>query len=897
MWLLRSKVSPTRQRVDLLERPSLTLKLSQSLDATLSLIHAPAGYGKSTLLSNWRSVLLDEGHSVCWLSLGKQDNDAMHLLTYIAFSLAEGGVGIDADGTGLDRPVSDLSERDFLSLIIHFIAEHPGRVILILDDFENLGSEVVDTVIRPLLDYAPDNLHVAIATRDDSQLRISNLEARGQAVRFGASQLRFTPIELNDFLSGELASQTIQKLFEVTEGWPVAIQMIRSAVQVDNDIERIMGDLAGDAAHVAAYLSEEVLNNLDAGVQDFLMDISVVDRLDCAFADHLRGREDAHRQFSRARALETLVLPVDSVESTFRLHPLFREHLYERLSITRPDRFHALHLRAADWFADQGDLVEAVRYCVLAGEPEHAVEIVDRLGGVMIWFKEGLTRLRAIMGLLEEEIVLRDWRLAMIQCLLYIKDGQVNQARQLFDAVTTRTDVAAGELTELGESPHIHEFVIMEIVISIYEGKPISQSFCRQLEAKVASLDQREYAVRSNLLTFLCVGYLQRGEFREARRFGKEAIPAFMASGSLYGTAYIYFHLGDIAFAEGNSAEAARSYQHGLELAKKHFNDDQGMKLVANILISELNYELGDSDGIPAVARSTPRLLERHEAWFDIYAAGYTTSAHREFEDYGIDAALAIVDRAVEYAELNRLFRLTKLLDCLRIELLLRAGMVVEARVVLQRSDIDIDEYRSTSENLIAWRERDVAVAAITRLLIGEGKFDEALSLLTHFSRQARSAGHIRARMKYQLLLAIVHGGLDDLDERDRYLDAALALFARSRYVRPFIDHSEELEPMIGQYLQRHRRHGEAEANVAQAKTIMRRFGDSEKQDTDEPILSPRECEVLQELVQGFSNKVIARKIDVSESTVRFHLRNIFVKLNVSSRLQAATVARQQELV
>ncbi|MGD2130808.1 MAG: hypothetical protein PVJ17_16025, partial [Lysobacterales bacterium] len=544
VWLLRSKVSPTRQRVDLLERPSLTLKLHQSLDATVSVINAPAGYGKSTLLSHWRQILLEEGHTVCWLSLGKQDNDAMHLLTYLAFSLAEGGLEFDFEGTGLDRQFSNLSERDFLSLIIHFVAEHDRRLVLILDDFENLGEEVVDTVINPIVEYAPENLHIAIATRDDSRLRISNLETKGQAVRFGVNQLKFTPIELNDFLADELSGQTIQRLFKVTEGWPVAIQMIRSAVKVESDIDRIMGDLRGDAAHITAYLSEEVLSNLAPELQTFLMDISLVDRVDCDLADELRGRPDSHRLFNQVKTLDALVQPIDMVDGAFRLHPLFREHLYERLSVSRPDHLKALHLRAADWFSENGDLVEAVRHCVLGGDPSHAIGIIDRVGGVMIWFKEGLTRLRAIMRLLDEQTVLGDWRLALIQCLLCIKDGQVAQARQLYDAIKASSGVSYRDLTELGEPAQIHEFAMMEIVISIYEGKPISQAYCDQLEAKVTSLDEREVAVRSNLLTFLCVGYLQRGEFGAARRWGELAIPAFMAYGSLYGMAYIYFHLG-----------------------------------------------------------------------------------------------------------------------------------------------------------------------------------------------------------------------------------------------------------------------------------------------------------------------------------------------------------------
>lgn len=897
VWLLRSKVSPTRQRVDLLDRPSHILKLHQSLDARLSLVTAPAGYGKSTLLSNWRELLLEEGNRVCWLSLGRQDNDAMQLLTYIAFSLATGGVRFHNHEAGMESQRTELSERDFLSLIIHFIAETQQRVVLILDDFENLEAGVVERVIKPFLEYAPENLHLSIATRDDSLLKISSLEAKGQAVRFNANHLRFTPIELNDLLAKEYDSQTISHLFKATEGWPVAIQMIRSAIASESDVDRILGDLTGDATQIAPYLSEEVINNLDTGLQEFLMDISLVDRVDCGFADFLREQHDSQSRLSDARSLDALVLPVDSVEGTFRLHPLFREHLYERFARANPLRMKAMHARAAKWFAERGDLVEAVRHCVLAGEPERGVDILAQAGGVMLWFIEGLTRLRAILGLYDEVAIASDWRLAMVRCLLDVKDGQVAQARQLYDATTARSDVPVHDFTVAGEVSPIHEFVIMEIVISIYEGKLISDAVCREIKAKIDSLAPHEHAIRSNLLTFLCVSNLQRGRFEEARKLGELARPAFLSAGSLYGAAYIDFHLGDINFAEGNSKKAARYYKRGQDVAKKHFHDDPGMKLVTSILMSELSYELNDEQVASGLSRAVPRQLERNEAWFDIYAAGYVTSAHREYDESGIEAALAIVERAVDYAELNHLFRLTRLLACLRIDLLLRAGKTAAARYALRQSGIDIEDYKTPSENQIAWREQDAAVQAITRLLIQEGHYQKSLDVLRYFSRQAHANGHVRARMKYKILLAIAHGKNGDIRRQQENLRGALGLFASSRFIRSFLNEKEEL-PLMLEAFQTEARSDEDEASLVEAaRSILRQYDDGPEKEDSQPLLSKREGEVLQQLVHGYSNKVIARKIDVSESTVRFHLRNIFAKLNVGSRLQAVSVARQMGLV
>ncbi len=897
VWLLRSKVSPTRQRVDLLDRHSHTLKLHQSLDARVSLIHGPAGYGKSTLLADWRKLLVTDGHKVCWLSLGRQDNDPMQLLTYIAFALATGGVSFSSEEAGVKFRLNDLSERELISLIIHFVAEARQQVVLILDDFENLEAAVIEQVIEPFIEYAPDNLHVSIATRDDSHLKIARLEAKGQAVRIGPAQLRFTPIELSDFLADEYDSQTIARFFKVTEGWPVAIQMIRSAIRSEGDIERILGDLRGDAAHIATYLSEEVLSSLDEQLQQFLMDISLVDRVACEFADYLREQPDSHVLFSRARTLDALVLPVDEVDATYRLHPLFREHLYARLGVSNPARQRSLHLRAAAWFAERGDLVEAVRHSIQAGDDQHGIDILTRAGGVMLWFKEGLTRLRTIMGMFDEETIIHDSRLALIRCLLDIKDGLVAQARQLHDANVARNQIAVHDLSQAGTHSSVHEFVVMEIVISIYEGKPISDQVLADLDRKVSTLGAEDHAIRGNLLTMLCVGHLQRGHFQAARRCAEQSLPAFLAGGSEYGAAYIYFHLGDISFAEGNSSEAARWYKMGLDSTRRIFSDDQGMKLVVNILISELDYELNQLTSGTSITRAVPRLLEKHEAWFDIYAAGYSTSAYLEFDDYGIEAALAIINRAVEYAELNKLFRLTRFLTCLRIDLLLRAGLTSKARAELEQSGIAIEDYQSASEDEIAWRERDAAVQVIVRLLLQEGEHQRALEILKYFSKQARHEGHVRARLRYKILRAIAHSHDADDSVQQAQLNDALGLFGKSRFVRPFLDEKAALAPMLETYLRQAEQQQRPESLRHHAQSLLEQMATHGEGEEEQSLLSPRELEVLQELVHGFSNKVIARKIDVTESTVRFHLRNIFVKLNVSSRLQAVAVARELQLL
>jgi LuxR family maltose regulon positive regulatory protein len=891
-WLLRAKVSPTVQRVDLLERPALTQVLQRSIGARLSVIRAPAGYGKSTLLSGWRRLLLEEGCHVCWLSLDRQDNDSSQLLLYLAFSLHAGGIHLEMNSDGPIRRLSDLPERELLSLIVHWVGETRRRVVLILDDFENLSSDVVDRVIQPLIEYGPENLHVSIATRDDITLKIANLEAQGHAVRVGPAALAFTPADLQRFLGDQYDRRTIQRLFDVTEGWPVAVQMIRSASDVAAMVDRAAADVTRSSDRVAAYLTEEVLAGLSDELQQLLMDASVLDRVDFECVDYLRERADSHQLLQSAHALEALVLPIDAVRSTWRLHPLFREHLYRRLAAAAPLRLRALHVRAADWCAARGDLLEAVRHCVAAGEPDRASSIVSGAGGMMIWVREGLTRIRAIMRMLPDEVVLRHAPLTLIRFVLEVKDGRVNRARELINAITL-PDPPSPVHERSDRERSLYGTFTTQILASIhvYEGRVIPERMRAALE-HAASTAELDSGLRGYVLTFLCASDLHLGDFARARRFGELAQVAFAEARALYGATYIDLQLGSVAVAEGRGDEAARRYRAFLSAARKYFADDQGMRLVGNVLVAELAYETNDG---ASTARSLLPLLEQHEAWFELQAAGYATAARVTFDEDGLDAALAVLERGVAYGRMHRLEALLRWFDLLRVELFLRAGRPGDARAEQQRMKVLSERGDALSESPVGWRERDAAVHLMARLLLAEGRPDDALALLD--ARVGTIGTDMRSRLRDRVLRALALNHVAAGAEPATALQAALSLSAASGYVRAFLDERAGLEELLESFVARPPATHGAAPLVAHAGIILELYGRVRTARKGAALLSPTEGRVMQELGNGYSNKVIARRIDVSESTVRFHLRNIFAKLNASNRLQAVAIARRQNLL
>ena len=896
-WLIRSKVYPTNQRVDFLKRPPLIKHLDECLDATLSLVCAPAGYGKSTLYADWRNQLLQDNIKACWLSLDQADNDAFQLLTYIAYSLYEGGVHFFNTETAEKFRYSDLSLRNLLSIVHRVIENEKSKCVLILDDFENLNEETINEVIQPLLHHAPANLHLAIASRDDRRLKVAKLELEGRALRLPVKSLNFTRRELEAFFGDCLPGRTIRKIYQLTEGWPVTIQMIRSSLKVDRDIDQLLASVTSSSSVITTYLSEQIFQGIENGLQAFLMDISLIDGIGCDLANYLRGAEDSEVWFDACDTLSPLILPVEKAESAFRLHPIFREYLHHRLMITHTDRVSILHLRAADWFAGKGNLVKAVGHAVQAEEPRRAVEIIEQEGGVILWLREGLTRLRPVLSLLDDKTISTSPRITAIQCVLDTRDGKVYQARRRYEAALNRYHSVKDEMDQKAQERIDHELMLVEFLLAGYEGKMLSSKFCSRLTRNISSIDHEDHVSLGYHFNMLCFAYAQRGMFREARYYAEAAIREYRLFGSRYGEVYINYHLGDISFAEGKSEQARECYQTALKLTRQHFNDDMSLKLAGKILIAELSYELNQLRGLAAISASIAKQLEIREAWFDIYAAGYLTASNVEYEKSGIDAAETMLERALFYAKTQKLEHLTKLLLFQRIDLLQRAGLDSKALRVFKESGLRLEAYRNPDRSDIAWRERHAAVHAIIQLQLKENHYDEALSALNHFSHHAKSCGHLKSIIRYAILKSFAYRGKGNYAEAFQHLHHALSLSLSSGFIRSIIDAGSELEETLQLYLQSSAYEDSSAEHKQHTEKIATCFKASDHSNATDQPLSKREQEVLEYLAQGLTNKVIARNMGVSDNTVRFHLKNIFSKFQVHNRVLALSAARERKII
>ena len=388
--LLATKLYAPSTRAGLTARPRLTGRLDEGTKAKLTLVVAPAGFGKSTLLGEW---VLQSDLPVGWLSLDEGDDDPARFLRYVIAAIQTVEPEIGGDALSLLRSPQPPPTRVVSTMLVNGLAAVPHDLALILDDYHAIESEDVHATLAFLLEHLPPQMHLVIASRTDPPLPLTRLLASGQLTKLAASDLRFTSEEAATFLRGttaiELSAEETSALEEKTEGWIAGLQLAALSLRGQEDVSGFIATFAGTNRQVFDYLAEEVLDRQPKAVREFLLETSILDRLTSSLCGAVTGRGDAQTTLEKLEGANLLFVPLDDQRRWYRYHHLFSDFLRERLRRESPEMVSELHLRASDWHERNGTAGEAVgpRAC---GARFRAGGGLDReVGGLDVWARGG----------------------------------------------------------------------------------------------------------------------------------------------------------------------------------------------------------------------------------------------------------------------------------------------------------------------------------------------------------------------------------------------------------------------------------------------------------------------------------------------------------------------------
>jgi LuxR family maltose regulon positive regulatory protein len=896
----------------MVHRPHLVERLNEGLhyNRQLTLIAAPAGFGKTTLLSAW---LAGCERKVAWLSLDEGDSDPTRFLAYIVAALqtiapkiGEGMLGM------LQSPQPPLIET-ILTNLLNEIATIPDSFVLVLDDYHVIEAKAVDNVLSFLLDHLPPQMHLVIATREDPPLPLARLRVRDKLTELRAADLRFTSSEAAGFLKQvmglDLSAEDVTTLEARTEGWIAGLQLAALSMRSHKDVSGFIRAFAGDNRYIVDYLVEEVLERQPPPVRNFLLQTSILDRLNGSQCDAVTGQQEGHARLEALERGNFFVVPLDDKRHWYRYHHLFAEVLYAHLRSEQPELVTTLHRRASEWYEHNGSAVDAIRHALAAGDFERAADLIERAIPVLRRSRQEVTLL-GWMKALPDELV----RCRPILSVHYV--GALLNCGELAGVEDRLRDAERWlePKADMGEPPHVppaemvvvdeEEFHRLPGTIAMYRAGqalalgnvPDTVKYARRA---LDLLSEEDHFGRGAAGGLLGLAYWTSGELEAAYRTYGEGMVRLQRDGHISDVISGAITLADIRIEQGRLHEAMTIYEQAMSLAIQQ--GEPVLQGTADLYVgmSELYREYNDLNAATQSLLKSNEMGERTGFVPNRYRWCVAMARIRQSQG-DPETALDLLHEA-ERVYVKKFSPNVRPIAALKVRMWVRQGRLSETLGWEREQGLSVEDdlsYLHEFEHI-----------TLVRLLLARYKSERAdhsileiMELLERLLKAAQSGGRMASVIEILVLQALLHQTQGDIGTALIPLQQALTLGEPEGYVRMFVD---EGLPMI-QLLREAAAQGILPVYSGKLLTAFEFINPTEPPlatlifPTSQPLIEPfsqREMEVLRLFKTELSGPEIARELVIALSTLRTHTKSIYTKLNVANRRAAVKRAVELNLI
>jgi LuxR family transcriptional regulator, maltose regulon positive regulatory protein len=907
---LSTKLHRPPPRADALLRVRLIQRLETGAreGRTLTVISAPAGFGKTTLISAW---LQQSQRQVAWLSLDQSDNDPIRFWRYVIAALQTLDASWGATALAmLIAPQMPPLEVVVTALINDLVSATAAPIVLVVDDYHVITDLNIHTSLDFFLDHVPPHVPVAITTREDPPLSLPRRRARQQLTEVRAADLRFTLSEatelLNSIMRLGLTGADITALEQRTEGWAVGLQMAALSLQGRSDQHDFITAFAGDDRYIADYLLEEVIQRQPAAVQDFLLRTSFLPRLNAALCDAVLERRDSRSVLADLDRANLFIVSLDNRREWYRYHHLFsdllRQRLHEALSAAQ---LIGLYESASIWFEQHGLIDETISLALKARDYDRTVHLLEQYVG---WFfkHSELQALADHVGTLPPEFIAQHIHLLAMSAWALLASGHAVEAQRDLQTIEQVAGITEEDWPRWADLSEQAQAALMEVTVMRMRFMMDQGNFARVLALAQQALPRladdgrvwlynRSDALRPPVRFMVGVACELRGELPAAEAEYRATVAE--GTDNPHIMALALGHLGSMQLQQGQLRTAADTYRQALRLAEEMGRNSSPFFGISHAGYGGLLYEWND---LATAQQQIEEGLAQGKVWnsWEALLPGYLNLAR---------VKQAQGDWAGAFAALEDMLALTRglmpaaplLTESARAWLWLRQGRLEKVERWAGRLGLNSQSDISPGN--------DADLLLLAQLLIAQNKLPEAATLLQRLIASTESSEHWTSRLTAQLLHAVVLAA----QNRSREAQQALALVLRRAepegYVRLFVDAGLPVARLLYQAI-------EHDLSPEYARRLLAAFPETDwlpqldqgrqldrgpqpdrpapaTEDLIEP-LSDREVEVLRLIDQGLSNSEIAAKLVLSTGTVKVHSHNIFSKLGVSSRTQAVNKAR-----
>ena len=876
--LLATKLSVPRRRRGLVPRPRLRERLDRGSESKLTLVSAPAGFGKTTLLAEWLAAAADDKRSAAWLSLDPSDNQPASFWSYLIAALQTVEPGLGASALALLQSPQPPPIEAVLATLLNELCAVQNNLVLVLDDYHVVdGRDVQDGMVF-LLDHLPPRMHLMIASRADPALPQARLRARGELVEIRAADLRFRPDEaaayVNEVMGLHLTARDIAVLEGRTEGWIAALQLAALSMQGRDDVPGFIAGFAGDDRYIVDYLVEEVLQRQPEAVRRFLLQTSILDRLSGPLCDAVTGQDDGKAMLAALDRGNLFVVPLDDRRRWYRYHHLFADVLRAHLADERPDEVPDLHRRASEWYERNGERSEAIRHALAARDFERAAGLVE-LAARATLRSYGPGRLIDWLRAIPDDLV----RARPVLCVYYAF-GLLGLGE--LDAAEARLRDAEHALASSQMVVDEEEFQSLPGIITL------ARAFRAQARGDVATtlelgsraielMPESDHVWRAGAAVLLALAHWTSGDLETAQRAHDAGVASLERSGDIALAISAACDGAVLRKAGGRLSDAQRTYERALQLGMAQ--GAPGVRGVADLHLGLSDVQC-ERDDLPAARWHLERAeeLSRQASLPQTPSRLCVARARLRQIEGDLDGALEQLEDAERLSVKNPVPDVRPI-AALKVRTWLAQGRI-DAALSWAR------ERGLSAQDALAY-PREFEHITLARVLIARSEDGDALRLLDRLLTDAETHGRTGGAIEILLLQAIAHRAQGHMAAALDPLKRALTLAQPEGYVRIFVDEGEPMRDLL--------RHAVA-AGVSSPYVgrLLSAFDQPAHKALAAGLVEPltaRELEIMRLVAVGMRNQEIADQLVISLPTVKRHIANAYGKLGVGHRTEAVARA------
>ena len=795
--ILATKLFIPTPRSKIVHRHGLVKQLQEGLHGKLTLISAPPGFGKTTLVSEW---VAECNRPVAWLSLDEGDNDLTRFLTYLIAALKSIADNIGAGALDLLQSPQPPPTESILTALLNDITTIPDNFILVLDDYHVINTKSVDQALIFLLDHLPPQMHLAITTREDPDLPLPRLRVRGQLTELRATDLRFTSPEAAGFLDQvmglKLSAKDMAALETLTEGWVAGLQLAALSMQGREDISGFIRAFSGDDRYIVDYLVEEVLRSQPHQVRNFLLQTSILDRLSGPLCDAVTDQHESKVLLETLERGNLFVVPLDDKRHWFRYHHLFADVLHAHSMKEQPDHVPTLHRRASEWYEHNGSPDDAVQHALAAGDFERAAGLIELAWPAMDRSCQTATWLSWVTRLSKELICTRpvlcvDYAWALLEAGK-LEDGEVllNDAERMLrmtedeseQPLNSSAKMVVVDKEQFRSLPGTIATARAYIAQSLGDD-PATMKYAQQALDLLPEGDYLQRGVPAVLLGF---AQWANGDLEAAYKSFTHIRISFEKAGDISGSASITFVLADIKMIQGRLQDAVSIFEQALEMSAR-----QGEPVLRGTEdlyrgIGELKHEQGDLEAAERHLLKSKKLFEQASLPEDWQYRLRLSEAQLKESQGDLEGALALLDEAEKLYHRSPL-PVIRSIAGLRTRVWIKQGRQDEAQNWALERDLSVDDELS----YLGEFEYLVLVRVLVARYKSEGEvqpIQEAIGLLDRLLKAAEEGKRTGSIIEILVLKALALKAQGDVPLALASLERALTLAESEGYVRIFVD-------------------------------------------------------------------------------------------------------------